>query len=177
MYECGCGSWKFCLGFLWAAAHFNVLFTAFPREGNEALGILVLENCKVGITFTLCMRSSDVFPTDSLQIFFFTYWTCSLSQYFLMILLQWIDSVIFHLHGSPNLCASRRKRTTLVLFSSLPEAESLALGVIGQDKVMVFCYHRSCGVEGLVLVTLYLQLCKFGLTGPFLQLFLGITVT
>lgn len=69
------------------------------------------------------------------------------------------------------------KRTILALFSSLPEAESLALGVIGEDKVMVFWYHRSCGVEGLVLVSLYLQLCKFGLTGPFLQLFLGFTVT
>lgn len=72
-----------------------------------------------------------------------------------------------------QICVHQGKRTTLVLFSSLPEAESLALGVIGQDKVMVFCYHRSCGVEGLVLVTLY----KFGLTGPFLQLFLRITVT
>lgn len=50
-----------------------MLFTACPREGDEALGILVLENCKVGITFTLCTRSSDVFPTDMLQIFFFTY--------------------------------------------------------------------------------------------------------
>lgn len=76
-----------------------------------------------------------------------------------------------------QICVHQGKRTTLVLFSSLPEAESLALGVIGQDKGMVFCYRRSCGVEGLVWVTLYLQLCKFGLTGPFLQLFLRITVT
>lgn len=116
VHEHGCRSWKFCLGFLWAAAHFNVLFAACPREGDEALGILVLENCKVGVTFALCTRSSDVFPTDMLQIFLFTYWTCFLSQYFLMILLQWIDSVIFHLHGSPNLCASRQEDNPCSVF-------------------------------------------------------------
>lgn len=48
-----------------------MLLVAFPGKGDEALGILVLENCKVGITFTMCMRNGGVFPVTlckSLQI-------------------------------------------------------------------------------------------------------------
>lgn len=43
----------------------------------------------------------------------------------------------------------------------------MALGVIVQDRVMVFLYHRSCCVGGVVVVTLYVQLCNFGLTDIF----------
>lgn len=68
VHECGSRSWKFCLGFLCTGACFNVLLAAFPGKGDETLAILVLENCKVGITFTTCMRNSGVFPTDFLQV-------------------------------------------------------------------------------------------------------------
>lgn len=80
----------------------------------------------------------------------------------------------FSLTWQPKLVCIKARG--LVLLSSVPEAESLALGGIGLDKV-IFLYHRSFCVEGVVLVTLYVQLCKFGLTGPFLQLFLRIRVT
>ena len=68
VHECGGRSWKFCLGFLCTGARFNVLLAAFPGKGDEALGILVLKNCKVGITFTKCMRNGGVFPADCLQV-------------------------------------------------------------------------------------------------------------
>lgn len=68
VHECGGGHWKFCLGFLCTGAHFNVPLAAFPGKGDEALGMLVLENCRVGITFAICMRNGSVFPTGSLQV-------------------------------------------------------------------------------------------------------------
>ena len=67
-HECGGRSWKFCLGFLCTGARFNVLLPAFPGKGCEALGMLVLENCKVGITFTVCTRNGGVLPPGSLQV-------------------------------------------------------------------------------------------------------------
>lgn len=43
-------------------------FAAFSEEENEVLGILVPEECKVGITFTQCLRNGGVFLADSLQV-------------------------------------------------------------------------------------------------------------
>lgn len=68
VHEYGGKSLKFFLGFLCTGAYFNMLLTAFPGKGDGTLGILVLENCKVGITFTMCVRNGGVFPTDSLQV-------------------------------------------------------------------------------------------------------------
>lgn len=81
----------------------------------------------------------------------------------------------FSLTWQPKLVCIKARG--LLLLSSVPEAESLASGGIGLDKVMIFLYHKNFCVDGVVLVTLYVQLCKFGLTGPFIQLFLKIRVT
>lgn len=150
VHECGGRSWKFCLEFLCTGAPLNVLLVAFPGKGDEALGILVLENCKVGITFTMCMRNGGVFPVTlckSLQILNLLFESVVFFNDTHVV--QWVIVdcwgliLWFLLTWLPKICPHQGKRAVLVPIGAKAPAgardwETGFGGEIGQDKVTIF---------------------------------------
>lgn len=108
-------------------------FAAFPEEENEVLGILVPEDCKVGITFTQCLRNGGMFLADSLQVSSnakLTFWSSSIKWYMCCAVSYWgliveVDCwgliLCFFTYMAARICLHQGKRTILVLFPPVPK--------------------------------------------------------